>query len=244
MTVGRGEYGVDGPGVVAAYGATALALLAAAALLAAWGQPGLALAALLLGLAGAAATISFLWTTRRGKFAVWESLLDALRLDGGETLLDVGCGRGAVLVAAARRLPRGRAVGVDIWSKADQSGNGEAAVRANAEAEGVGDRVETRTCDMRALPFADGGFDLVVSSLAIHNVPEAEGRAQALAEILRVLKPGGKALIADVFYARDYARWFAARPGVEVERRRLGWRLWFFGPLLATQLVTVVRSAS
>ena len=242
MAVGRGEYGVDGPGVVAAYGATALAFLAAAALLSTWGLRWLAAAALLLAAAWAAATASFLWTTRRGKFALWTELLDELRLKGDETLLDVGCGRGAVLVAAARRLPRGRAVGVDIWSKADQSGNGEAAVRSNAEAEGVADRVELQTCDMRALPFAEGSFDVVVSSLAIHNVPEAEGRERALAEILRVLKPGGTARIADVFYARDYARWFESRPGVTVSLRGLGWRMWFCGPFIPTALATVLRA--
>jgi len=243
MTVVRGEYGVDGPGVVAAYGATALAFFAAAALLAAWGPAWLAAAALLLGLAWTLAAASFLWTTRRGKFVVWERLLDELRLAGDERLLDVGCGRGAVLVAAARRLPRGQAVGIDIWSTRDQSGNGEAAARRNVEIAGVADRVELRTGDMRALPFADARFDVVVSSLAIHNLSQAEGRERALAEILRVLKPGGTARIADVFYARDFARWFAAQPGVEVGLRDLGWRLWFCGPFLATRLVTVVRAA-
>jgi len=244
MVVRRGDCGTDGPGVVISYGAAASAFLVATALLAWWNWPWPASACLLLGLACAAATVSFLWTTWRGKFAVWTELLDELRLQGDEALLDVGCGRGAVLLSAAKRLPRGRAVGVDIWSTADQSGNCEAALLRNAAAEGVADHVELSTSDMRALPFSDRSFDVVTSSLAIHNVQETTGRESALSEILRVLKPGGVALIADVFYAREYARWFAARPEAKVEVRPLGWRVWFFGPLLPTHLVKVTRSVS
>jgi hypothetical protein len=50
----------------------------------------------------------FVYATRVGKFAVWAELLDRLDLKGDERLLDVGYGRGAVLLMAARRLPRGR----------------------------------------------------------------------------------------------------------------------------------------
>src|SRR5262245_2127198 len=64
----------------------------------------------------------FVYATRAGKFAVWAEVLDQLDLEGDERLLDVGCGRGAVLLMAAQRLPRGRAVGVDVWSAKDQSG--------------------------------------------------------------------------------------------------------------------------
>ncbi len=49
-------------------------------------------------------TSSFLYTTRRGKFLEWERILDRLHLRGDEEVLDMGCGRGAVLTAVARRL--------------------------------------------------------------------------------------------------------------------------------------------
>lgn len=80
----------------------------------------------------------FVHTTRKGKFAVWADLLDRLELKGDERLLDIGCGRGAVLLMAAQRLPRGRAVGVDVWRAVDQSGNAEEVTRRNAALEGVG----------------------------------------------------------------------------------------------------------
>ena len=143
----------------------------------------------------------FVYTTRAGKFAVWSELLDRLELKGDERLLDIGCGRGAVLLMAARRLPRGRAVGIDVWSAKDQSGNAEQVTRRNAALEGVAERVELHTADMRQLPFDDGSFDVVVSSLAIHNVPGAGERARALSEAARVLKKCGKLAIVDVRYA-------------------------------------------
>jgi hypothetical protein len=67
----------------------------------------------------------------------------------------MGCGRGAVLTAAARRLTTGRVTGVDIWSTKDQSGNAKSVTLRNAEREGVNDRVRIETSDMRQLPYAD-----------------------------------------------------------------------------------------
>jgi arsenite methyltransferase len=185
---------------------------------------------------------TFLYTTRTGKFAVWAELLDRLELKGDERLLDIGCGRGAVLLMAAQRLPRGRAVGVDVWSATDQSGNAEQVTRRNAELEGVSDRIELRTADMRQLPFDDGTFDVVVSSLAIHNVPGAGERAKALREAARVLKPGGNLAIADIRYTRAYAKALAACGLAITERRSLGIRFWYAaGPWAATRLVAAIK---
>ena len=78
-------------------------------------------------------TIVYLHTSLRGKLRVWERVLDQADLTGNERLLDLGCGRGAVLIAAARRLPAGRAVGADLWTR-DQSGNSPEATLANAAA--------------------------------------------------------------------------------------------------------------
>ena len=128
---------------------------------------------------------------------------------------------------AAQRLPRGRAVGVDIWSTKDQSGNAEQVTRQNAILEGVAERVELHTADMRKLPFDDGSFDVVVSSLAIHNVPGAGERTKALREAARVLKKGGKLMIADVRHRRAYARELEACGLKIADRRPLGFRFWY-----------------
>ena len=184
----------------------------------------------------------FVHATRVGKFAVWAELLDRLDLQGDERLLDVGCGRGAVLLMAAQRLPRGRAVGIDVWSAKDQSGNAEQVTRRNADLEGVADRVELHTADMRQLPFEDGSFDVVVSSLAIHNLSGAGERAKALREAARVLKPGGKLAITDIRHTRAYAGELEACGLKITERRSLGVRFWYAaGPWAATRLVAAVK---
>jgi SAM-dependent methyltransferase len=184
----------------------------------------------------------YIHATRAGKFAVWSDLLDRLDLKGNERLLDIGCGRGAVLLMAAQRLPRGRAVGVDIWSTKDQSGNAEQVTRGNADLESVADRVELHTADMRQLPFDDSSFDVVVSSLAIHNVPGAGERAKAVREAARVLKKNGKLMIVDVRHTSVYADELAASGLKITDRRSLGPRFWFAaGPWAATRLVAATK---
>lgn len=121
--------------------------------------------------------------------------------------------RGAVLLAAAKRLPRGRAIGIDLW-RADQTDNSPSATMANAELEGVADRIEVRTADMTALPFADESFDVVVSSLAIHNIPSRDGRRLALIEAVRVLRPGGRLAVADLWETRQHAQQLPNSAGV------------------------------
>jgi SAM-dependent methyltransferase len=190
-------------------------------------------------------TAIYLHTTRRGKFAVWAELLEALPLHGDEQVLDAGCGRGAVLAMIAKLLPRGRATGLDLWTR-DQSGNSPEATWRNLEREGVSDRCEIRTGDLLAMPFADAAFDLVLSSMAIHNIDERDlrhhqRRFQALDEVVRVLRPGGRLLIAD-FWSSAYAAHLRERGLERVERRPLGWRFWY-GPWIGAGLATATKPA-
>jgi ubiquinone/menaquinone biosynthesis C-methylase UbiE len=184
---------------------------------------------------------SYLYTTLRGKFVVWSELLNRLGLRGDERILDLGCGRGAVLLMAAQHLTTGRAVGVDLWRSVDQSGNSAEATRRNAIAEGVADRVELHTGDMTALPFEDNSYDLVLSSLAIHNIRGSAGREKAISEAVRVLRPGGRLMIADIRATRQHQVQLAKIGINDVARRRLGWRFWWGGPWAATRLLTATK---
>ena len=238
----RGAYGIDAPYVVLLFGASGAALVAIAAVT--YGRGPWWIAALLGGLWFLLNAASFLYTTRAGKFAVWGEILRELGLGGDERVLDMGCGRGAVLLLVAKLLPRGRAVGVDLWSTADQSGNRPDVTLRNAEIEGVADRVELHTGDMRELPFADDSFDVVLSSLAIHNIADAAGRARAVEQAARVVRPGGRLAIADFRCTGDYAERLRALGLRDVSLRRLGWRYWYGNPWAATVLVTATRPAA
>jgi ubiquinone/menaquinone biosynthesis C-methylase UbiE len=185
----------------------------------------------------------FLHTTRRGKFIVWQRVLGDLRLRGDERILDLGCGRGAVLLLAAKRLTTGHAIGVDIWSSVDQLGNSPRAALANAELEGVQDRVELATADMTALPFSSAAFDVIVSNVAIHNIKGLRRRLIALDEAVRVLRPGGRLLIADLRSTSAYVARLESLGMIDIRRRNLGWRMWWGGPWGATRLVTAMKAS-
>jgi SAM-dependent methyltransferase len=207
------SYGLDAPPVIrnlALFGVASIAAGLVARQLLASASPLLAGILLIWGLlAGASLLITaglMIWSSRFGKLRARERLIDALALHGDEQVLDAGCGRGLLLNAAARRLTIGMATGLDLWRREDQSGNDPAVTLANARAEGVADRVKLETGDMRRMPFDDATFDVVVSSLALHNIPDAAGRAQAVREIARVLKPGGRVALLDFQHTGEYAQ--------------------------------------
>ena len=143
-----------------------------------------------------------------GKFRHRDRMLAMIPWTGAENVLDVGTGRGLLAIGAARKLTTGRAVGIDIWNAADLTGNTPDAFLANAEAEGVAERIEVRSADARRMPFPDASFDVVLSNVCLHNIPDVEGRAEACREIGRVLRPGGVALVSDFRETALYAAAF------------------------------------
>jgi arsenite methyltransferase len=157
------------------------------------------------GLSCGAMGLWMIYDSMIGKVREREYYLDKIAWRGDERVLDVGCGLGLFLIGAAKRLKTGRAVGIDLWQAEDLSGNTPAGTLNNATIEGVADKVEVHTGDARKLPFDDASFNVVLSSMALHNIYNAGERQTAVREIARVLKSGGRVLIVDVRHTRQYA---------------------------------------
>lgn len=160
----------------------------------------------LIGLVFLALAGAWYWTSKNGKLKLRDDIIESLDLKGDEKVLDVGCGRGLLLIGAAKKLTsgKGRATGVDVWTD-DLSKNSAEATLANVKAEGLSaDKVKIQTADATSLPFDEASFDVVVSGLCLHNIPTPEGRLKAVSEIYRVTKAGGKIAIFDLFRASEY----------------------------------------
>jgi len=164
--------------------------------------------------------IWMLWESKIGKMRERDRLLQRIPWTGHEHVLDVGCGRGLMLIGAAKRLTTGKATGIDVWQEEDMLGNRIEATLANVRCEGVEDRVDVQTADMRRMPFPDDSFDVIVSRAVIHNLYKADEREQAIREIARVLKPGGRAIIDDIRHHGDYTRVFLENGCAEVRQDR------------------------
>jgi arsenite methyltransferase len=221
----RPDYGVDAPGVVRGLwmGGLACILLAFIVRLAGSAQHSMLVTSvfvfgLIVGGIVLVGAMAMLWSSRFGKLIERRRLISSLNVKTYETVLDVGCGRGLLLTEAARYLESGKAIGVDLWQSRDQSGNTMEATIANARAEGVAERVEVKTADMRSLPIEDESVDAAVSSLAIHNLPTREDRVRAIEEISRVLKPGGRLALLDLAYSEEHVNTLKSLGWSHIER--------------------------
>jgi arsenite methyltransferase len=106
------------------------------------------------------------YTNLERRLKARDKLLDEIPWQGNETVLDVGCGNGILIMGAAQRLTTGKGIGIDIWT--DGSGDQRPAVfQENAKIEGVADRVSLQNEDMRQLPYDNESFDVIVSGLTM-----------------------------------------------------------------------------
>jgi len=212
----RVDYGIDAPYVLLSLAASGLVclLLALASPVLRW------LYSPTISLLGTAAV--WLYGSKIGKLRLRDKLMAALPWNGNETVLDVGCGSGLLLNAAAKRLQTGRAIGVDIWRKEDLANNRAETTLRNARIEGVMERVRVEEGDARKLPFGGATFDIIVSLNVIHNISKREEREQALMEIVRVLKPGGRFVLSDFRNVGEYVGTLRKQGINDVTRKFIG----------------------
>ena len=120
---------------------------------------------------------------------IWQVMLDMAGLKPGSRVLDVGCGPGSLALKAKERVgSEGVVAGIDA--------SAEMIEVAQEKAQRAGVEIDFRLEAVEKLPFADQSFDAVLSSLMMHHLPD-DLKRQGLAEIQRILKPGGCLVIMD-----------------------------------------------
>jgi ubiquinone/menaquinone biosynthesis C-methylase UbiE len=135
--------------------------------------------------------------------AMREQTVDLAALRAGERVLEVGCGTGEVAQRARARVgPAGQVSGIDP--------SAEMIAVAQRKAARAGLDIDYRVGAIEALPYPGASFDAVLSSLMLHHLPD-DLKSAGLAEVQRVLKPGGRLLIVDFKRPRGWLARVAMR---------------------------------
>jgi arsenite methyltransferase len=201
----KADYGIDAPGEIRNFVILGVAFLFLAIFFPVI-KPGVVIvtgmfwpAGWCLGIAGL-----MLLYSKVGKFNHAKRMVQLAQIGGHEEVLDVGTGRGLVMIEAAKSLTTGHATGLDIWNAVDLSGNAEKNAKDNISLEGVDGRCSLVDASAQSMPFENGRFDVVLSNMCLHNITPRSEQDKACAEIVRVLRPGGIAVISDF---RDFGHY-------------------------------------
>lgn len=179
----------------------------------------------------------YLYASKKGKLEVWDSLLNDFPADiFSAPALDMGCGRGMVLLKIAARKRElapelsgtvSPVYGIDLFITGDQSGNALEATFDNAACFQVTDHVVLHTASFAELPLRDGSMGLVTASLSIHNA-DRPTREKAIASAARVLRPGGLLVILELAgYVGEYRKVLEAKEWTDIETAFGGMQVMF-----------------
>lgn len=128
---------------------------------------------------------------------IHEFLVNHLLWNGNGTLLDIGCGAGALTIRCAKKFPKAKFVGMDYWGK--EWSYAKEQCESNALVEGVSDRTRFENGDAAKLSYPDNTFDAVVSNFVFHEVKTQSDKRLVVREALRVVKKGGVFAFQDLF---------------------------------------------
>lgn len=128
---------------------------------------------------------------------IHEFLVNHLPWNGNGTLLDIGCGAGALTIRCAKKFPQAELIGMDYWGK--EWSYAKEQCESNALIEGVSDRIKFEKGDAAKLNYPDNTFDAAVSNFVFHEVKTQPDKRLVVKEALRVVKKGGAFAFQDLF---------------------------------------------
>jgi len=156
------------------------------------------------------------WLISRGRGgAIAEKTLEVTAIEAGHRVLDVGCGTGAVALAAARRSGANTEIlGIDA--------SPQMVAKARRKAEKRGSTATFEVAAIEDLPFEDSSFDRVVSQFVMHHLP-GQLAHDGLREVARVLRPGGVITLTDFAQPNEAFSLHALLARWGGEQRPAGW---------------------
>ena len=116
--------------------------------------------------------------------------------DGGNPILDVGTGTAQIPIELCRQAAAARVVAIDRAQEMLRVAQG------NVRRAALASRLHLEICDAKSMPYSDHSFAAVISNSIVHHIPEPH---RVLAEMLRVLRPGGTLLVRDLVRPPDEA---------------------------------------
>ncbi len=139
----------------------------------------------------------FSYTGGQVSSKVLDFVLEHLEWDGEGTLIDIGCGSGAMTIKAAKKYPKAMLTGIDYWGTIWNYAKEQC--ESNASAEGVKERITFMKGDAASLSFPNECFDAAVSNFVFHEVKSQPDKRLVVKEALRTLKKGGVFAFHDLF---------------------------------------------
>lgn len=187
--------------------------------------------------------LKYMHTSIIGKYRIMKSIVNSIHLKKDSKILDAGCGHGAFMLQFNRQAANiSEIIGIDIWSNKDQGSNSIAATQKIMENSNLADKVKLKTANILDMPFNDNEFDLIVSSLVLHNIKPFEKRKVALVNIARVQKQKGQLVIMDIGYETSkYVRILKDLGYQNVNIANTGYNGWWGTPMVPTFVITATK---
>ncbi|CAJ1228919.1 class I SAM-dependent methyltransferase [Lactiplantibacillus xiangfangensis] len=187
--------------------------------------------------------LKYMHTSIIGKYKTMQSTVNNIHLKNNSKILDAGCGHGAFTLQFSKKAASiSEIVGIDIWSNKDQGNNSIEATQKIMDSSSLAGKVKLKTANILNMPFNNNEFDLIISSLVLHNIKPFTKRKAALSEISRVQKEKGQLIIMDIgFETKKYVPVLESLGYCNIDIVNTSYNGWWGTPMVPTFLITASK---